>query len=249
VVLDDLGSHAKYMREISLLAGEVPGRESYPGDLFFQQARLLERGGRFNHELGCRSITILPVLETNIEDISNLVSTNLVSATDGHLFFSPLLHAEGQYPALVPEESVTRVGRKTQSRLVTQMSLKVQALLAEYERQKRYSQFGTQLSPETRRTLSRGEIMRVLLAQEQDVAIGPVTQVLLLAAVFTDLFEGKNAVFAKANRAALARAIDEGEKRPELEALITSAKRGTMSVEQFVKKMATAVPYLQTVCQ
>lgn len=245
IILDDLGSHAKYFREITLLSGQVPGRESYPGDMFYQQARLLERGGRFNESLGGGSITILPVLETNIEDLTNLVSTNLVSATDGHLFFSPLFHSEGHFPAVVPEQSITRVGRNTQNTLVKQLSIQINATIAQYERQRGYSQFGTQLSEETRRTIAQGEAMRVFLDQEPMSALSMETQIVLLTLVFTKLLDGKDTAFAKRNRDRLVQAIT-GD--PELESIVTSARRGSISMEQFIKKIDGVVPYLQTVC-
>lgn len=247
VVLDDLGSHAKYFREIALLSGRVPGRESYPGDMFYQQARLLERGGRFNKSIGGGSITILPVLETSIEDITNLVSTNLISATDGHLFFSPLFHAEGHFPAVVPEQSVTRVGHSTQSMLAKQLSIRANALIAQYERQQGYRQFGTQLSEQTKRTIARGESMRVLLDQEPMTALSTEVQIVLLTLVFTTLFDGKDNEFILSNRDRIIAAISNSGNT-ELESVVTSARRGNISFEQFQKKLETAVPYLQTLC-
>lgn len=247
VVLDDLGSHAKYFREIALLSGRVPGRESYPGDMFYQQARLLERGGRFNKGLGGGSITLLPMLETSIEDITNLVSTNLISATDGHLFFSPLFHAEGHFPAVVPEQSVTRVGHSTQSMLAKQLSIRANALIAQYERQQGYRQFGTQLSEQTKRTIARGESMRVLLDQEPMIALSTEVQIVLLTLVFTTLFDGKDTEFVSSNRNRIIAAISNSSGT-ELESVVTSARRGNISFEQFQKKLETVVPYLQTLC-
>lgn len=246
LVLDDLGSHAKYFREIALLAGEVPGRESYPGDMFFQQARLLERGGRFNKTLGSGSITILPVLETNIEDLTNLLSTNMVSATDGHLFFSPLYHSEGFFPAVVPKQSVTRVGHNTQSKLAKQLSIQVHALIADYERQRRYSQFGSQLSEETRRTIARGEILSILLDQEPSVTMALETQIVLLSLVFTTAFDERDADAVRRNRAALVEAI---QQHSAFKAVVTSAQRGDISLEQFLKKLTGIIPQLEVVWQ
>ena len=249
VVLDDLGTHARYLREIALLSGRVPGRESYPGDLFFQQASMLERGGRFNKTMGSGSITMLPVLETNIEDISSLVSTNIISATDGHLFFSPLRHAEGVFPAIIPDASVTRVGRKTQNTLTTQLSLRVQALLAEHERQQRYSQFGTQLSQKTRRIIARGQILRVLLSQEQMSAIPLEAQVVLLSLVFTTFFDDKDVAFATRFRRALTDAVMRADADPVAGPVVVSARRGSMSLDQFLRKLSEALPYFTAVCQ
>ncbi len=247
LVLDDLGSHAKYFREIALLSGRVPGRESYPGDMFYQQARLLERGGCFNKSLGGGSITILPVLETNIEDLTNLVSTNLVSATDGHLFFSPLFHAEGHFPAVVPEQSVTRVGHSTQSTLAKQLSIRINALIAQYERQRGYGQFGTQLSEQTQRLIARGKSVQVLLDQEPKVVLSIEVQVVLLTLVFTTMFDGKDVSFVLHNRDRLIAAISNSSDT-ELESVVSSARRGNISFDQFQKKLEIAVPHLQTLC-
>ncbi len=246
LVLDDLGSHAKYLREIALLSGRVPGRESYPGDMFYQQARILERGGYFNDTVGGGSITILPVLETNIEDISSLISTNLISATDGHLFFSPLLHSEGYFPAVLPEQSVTRVGHQTQSILATQLSIKVRSLLAEYERQRRYGQFGTQLSKETRDTIAQGKIMHTFLEQKPMASISLETQIILLSLVFTSLFREKEAMFAKRNHDALVTAIRTSKS---IEYLVTDAREGTILFDDFLKKLEKALPYFESICQ
>lgn len=248
VALDDLGSHAKYFREMTLLSGKVPGRESYPGDMFYQQARLLERGGRFNKTIGAGSITLFPVLETNIEDLTTLVSTNLVSATDGHLFFSPLFHAEGYFPAVVPEQSVTRVGHSTQSMLAKQLSIRVNTLIAQYERQRGYGQFGTQLSEETQRTIARGKSVRILLDQEPTATLSVEVQVVLLTLVFTTLFDGKGVSFVSYNRDKLVAALSNAGDT-ELASVVASARRGNISFEQFQKKLERVVPHLQTLCQ
>lgn len=246
LVLDDLGSHAKYLREVALLSGRIPGRESYPGDMFYEHARLLEKAGYFNKVIGAGSITILPVIETNIEDITNLVPTNLMSATDGHLFFSPLLHAEGYFPSVVPHQSVTRVGRQTQSNVVKQLSIRVQALLAEYERQRDYSRFGTQLSEETRKVIHQGELLNVFLRQEPMTSISYEAQIILPSLVFTSLFNGKDAPFAERNREALEGVIQNNKS---LQPIVTSIKRGTISFDQFLKKLEGVVPYFEAVCQ
>ncbi len=246
LILDDLGSHAKYLREIALLSGRVPGRESYPGDLFFQQARLLERGGYFNEKVGKGSITILPVLETSIEDISNLVSTNLISATDGHLFFSPLLRSEGYFPAIISDQSVTRVGRQTQSLLATQLSIRVQSLLAEYERQRRYGQFGAQLSKDTRDTITRGKLMYNFLAQEPMVSLPLEIQIVLLSLVFTTFFNEKEEVFAKRNRVAL---IDMLRNNESITYIMDDARKGTSALDKFLKKLESALPHFEFIWQ
>lgn len=245
VIIDDLGSHAKYAREIMLLSGKVPGRESYPGDMFFQQARLLERGGRFNKSVGGGSITLLPMLETNIEDLTNLVSTNLISATDGHLFFSSEAHAEGRFPAVIPIQSVTRVGRNTQNNLAKQLSINVHSLIAQYERQRGYSQFGTQLSEQTRKTIAHGEAMQVMLDQDPSTSLSVEMQLVLLGLVFTTLFDGRSTAMVKKCRDVFVKSLPTDS---ELEPILGSAKRGTISFDQFIRKLQSAVPHLATLC-
>ncbi len=246
LVLDDLGSHAKYLREIALLSGRVPGRESYPGDMFFQQARLLERGGYFNESAGGGSITILPVLETSIEDISSLVSTNLISATDGHLFFSPLLRSEGYFPSIISDQSVTRVGRQTQSTLATQLSIRVRSLLAEYERQRRYGQFGAQLSKETRDTITQGKIMHEFLGQEPMVSLSLEVQIVLLSLIFTTFFQKKETKSVKHNRQILIEAIRTNKS---IAYLVADARDGSSTLDKFLKKLESALPYFESIWQ
>lgn len=246
LILDDLAIHAKYFREIALLSGRVPGRESYPGDTFYAQAHLLERAGFFNKAHGGGSLTLLPVLETNIEEMTNLISTNLMSATDGHLFFSPVAHAEGYFPATEPRQSVTRVGRQTQSTLAKQLSTRVLSLLSDYEREKRYSQFGAQLSLEAQKTLLRGEIVNVFLRQEPMAAVSSEEQIMLLALVFTSFVEKKDAELIKGKRTALSGVI---AKDPSLQPLVDAARKGTVTLDAFLKKLEVSLASFETVCR
>lgn len=246
LILDDLAIHAKYFREIALLSGRVPGRESYPGDTFYAQAHLLERAGFFNKAHGGGSLTLLPVLETNIEEMTNLISTNLMSATDGHLFFSPVAHAEGYFPAVDARQSVTRVGRQTQSTLAKQLSIRVQALLAGYEREKRYSQFGAQLSAEARKTLLQGEIANLFLRQRPMTSVSTEEQVILLSLVFTPIFDGKELEFVERNRAALSEVLT---KDARVQPLIESARKGTMTFDEFLKKLKAGLAPFEAVCR
>jgi F0F1-type ATP synthase alpha subunit len=150
---------------------------------------------------------------------------------------------------MIPAQSVTRVGRRTQSTLATQLSIRAQALLAEQERQQRYSQFGTQLSQKTRRLITQGQVMRALLNQEQMTALSPEAQIVLLALVFTGLFDGKDAAFAAKNRRALVEAVARAPQNAAVAPVVESAQRGTISLEQFLKKLSGAVPYFAAVCR
>lgn len=246
LILDDLGTHAKYIREISLLSGRIPGRESYPGDIFYQHARLLERGGKFTKTVGGGSITILPLLETGIEDISSLVSTNLMAATDGHLFFSPERHAEGRFPAVVPSQSVTRVGRGAQSNLLKQLSIAVQSTLAEYEKQNSFVQFGTDLSEHARSVMARGRLLELFLRQEPYQSRTLTAQIILLALAFTPLFANRDLSFAQTNRERIVEAVAKSKSIAEL---VKTTERGTITLQQYLKRLESALPYFESICR
>ncbi|OGG02457.1 hypothetical protein A2W14_06135, partial [Candidatus Gottesmanbacteria bacterium RBG_16_37_8] len=158
MIFDDMGLHAKYLREIGLLSGRVPGRESYPADIFFAQSHLVERAGNFNANWGNASITLLPVIETDLENFTALIPTNIMSMTDGHILFSASLRSQGQYPSIEPDLSVTRVGHQTQRPLHKFLADKIRSLIADYHELERYGRFGSELTPETQRLLKLGMI-------------------------------------------------------------------------------------------
>ena len=246
LVLDDLGTHAKYLREIALLSGRIPGRESYPGDIFYQHAHLMERAGQFNKKHGSGSITLLPVLEIDIADTADLISTNLMAATDGHIFFSSSIHAEGYFPAIVAGQSVTRVGRQTQKKLQQDLSIRIQALLAEYEKQREFSRFGAQLSEETRNTIRKGELLEVLLEQEPSIHHPIPVQLVLLSLVFSIFCTTKSAETLRKNKQYIVAAIMENKKLSEL---YKTASRGNISLDQFIKRLDKEVAIFESVCQ
>lgn len=189
LVLDDLGVHAEYLREIALLAGRVPGRESYPGDIFYRHAHLMERAGRFNEKQGNGTITLFPVMETERGNYTNLIPTNLMASTDGHLMFSTDKQTEGVMPAISVTESVTRIGHHTQFGLQRDLATRLSSVIAEYPRHQEYSRFGTELSDRTRRILTQGAIIHDLLNQNGVGNLDIKTQILVMALVFTDLLE------------------------------------------------------------
>lgn len=188
VILDDLDSHAKYLREISLLEGRLPSTESYPGDIFYQHAHLMERSGHFLPEHGGGSITTLPVIQTEFKNFSDLIPTNLMACTDGHLAFLPNLRAEGVYPSISLEQSVTRVGRQAQTTLQKAITTKIQIILGSYRQQREYAEFSAELTAETQALLRQGELIEVLLQQPPYQGYSAPVQVILLALVFTSFF-------------------------------------------------------------
>ncbi|QQG41564.1 MAG: F0F1 ATP synthase subunit alpha [Candidatus Woesebacteria bacterium] len=157
VILDDLSTHAKYYREISLLGGKFPGRESYPGDIFYIHARLLERAGNFNINGRSASITALPVAETLGGDFTGYIQTNLASITDGHLFFDSELFLKGIRPAINFFLSVTRVGRQTQTPLLRNIGFEVLSFLKKHADYQRYLRFGAEINENLRKTVNDGD--------------------------------------------------------------------------------------------
>ncbi|MFC1647323.1 hypothetical protein ACFL1A_03490 [Patescibacteria group bacterium] len=200
LIHDDLATHAKYSREISLLAKRVPGRESYPADIFYQHSSVLERGGSYNEHYGGGAITLLPVIETNIENFTALIPTNVMSITDGHILFSANMRAQGLYPAIEADRSVTRVGRQTQMFIHKVLSDKIRSLMAEYQELERYSKFGAELSEETRLKIKRGRVSEELIRQEPLHPVSPGVQILFLTLVFTGYFDNAEIESVRANK-------------------------------------------------
>ena len=190
VMLDDLSTHARFYREIALLARKLPGRESYPGDVFFVHARLLERAGNFKVGDKEVSITCFPVAETLGNDIGGFIPTNLMSITDGHLFFDNKLYAEGRRPAINPYLSVTRVGKQTQSSLRRELTLKLLWYLSEYEQARRLSHLSAELPEETRKLLRLGQDLIELFNQYIGVSYKQEDELVLIGLVLLGFEKG-----------------------------------------------------------
>ncbi len=203
VILDDMGIHAKIYRELSLLGNRSPGRESYPGDIFYQHAKLLERAGRFTKEFGGGSITAMPVVEITMTDFTSFIPTNLMSITDGHLLFKSNLYNKNQRPAIDISLSVSRVGRQTQNVVNNLLSRRIRQTLAVGEERETLSRFSSELSPETQKVLRQKGLIEEIIRQENLSSIPLSIQSVLFAMVYTKFFEDKNDVFLKKHKAAL----------------------------------------------
>lgn len=244
LILDDLATHAKYLREIGLLAGRIPGRQSYPADIFFQHSRIVERAGNFNDHFGNGSITLLPVIETDIENFTNLIPTNVMSMTDGHILFSASLRAKGQYPAVEPDKSVTRVGRQTQKFLHKVLSDRVRSLLADYHELERYGRFGSELSMETQLKIKRGKVTEELLRQEPLSAIEPGVQILLLAFVFTGFFDVMDIESVRSKKSVILKALSEVEIFRSLQ-----NEFAKVTLDELITKLKLNQATLEAVCR
>lgn len=158
LIMDDLLTHAKFYREYSLLAQTFPGRDSYPADIFHIHARLLERAGNFAHpEYGERAITCLPIVETQEGDLTGYIVSNLMSITDGHLFFDTNVFAQGRRPAINIPLSVTRVGKQTQTQIEKDINRELGSLFSIYERVENLSHFGSEMTESVKSIFSTGD--------------------------------------------------------------------------------------------
>jgi F-type H+-transporting ATPase subunit alpha len=190
VVFDDLTQHARAYRELSLLLRRPPGREAYPGDIFYIHSRLLERSTHLREERGGGSLTALPIIETEAQNISAYIPTNLISITDGQIYLSPELFQLGVLPAVDVGRSVSRVGGKTQLTAYRTVASSLRLAYAQFEELEGFARFGTRLDEETRQTLEHGRRVRETFKQPQYEPIAVAEQIAILVAVNAGVFAG-----------------------------------------------------------
>ena len=183
IVYDDLTKHAINYRTLSLLLRRPPGREAYPGDVFYLHSRLLERSCQLNKKNKGGSITALPIIETQIGDISAYIPTNVISITDGQLFMVTSMFNAGQRPAIDPGLSVSRVGSSAQRSYVKQTASTLKLDLARYNELRSFSQFGSDLDDETKQILNHGERIMALIKQAPNKPYEEIAEVLILFAI------------------------------------------------------------------
>ncbi len=182
VVYDDLSKHAQSYREISLLLRRPPGREAYPGDVFYLHSRLLERAAKVKKELGGGSLTALPIIETQAGDLSAYIPTNVISITDGQIFLEADLFNQGVRPAINVGNSVSRVGGSAQIKAMRQVAGTLRLDLAQYRELAAFAQFGSDLDPATQRQLNRGKRLTEILKQPQYRPLSVEKQVAIIYA-------------------------------------------------------------------
>ena len=183
IVYDDLSKHAVAYREISLLLRRPPGREAYPGDVFYLHSRLLERACRLNKNYGGGSITALPIIETQAGDLSAYIPTNVISITDGQIFLETGLFNKGIRPAINAGLSVSRVGSSAQIKSMKKVSGKMKLAMAQYRELESFAQFGSDLDAETKKAINRGQRVVELMKQSQYAPIEVAKQVCSIYAV------------------------------------------------------------------
>jgi F-type H+-transporting ATPase subunit alpha len=189
IVYDDLTRHARAYRELSLLLRRPPGREAYPGDIFYIHSRLLERSTHLCERLGGGSLTALPIIETQAQDISAYIPTNLISITDGQIYLSPTLFHKGQLPAIDIGKSVSRVGGQTQFPAFRSIAGDLRLAHSQFEELETFARFSTRLDEDTRTTIEHGRRVRELLKQDERAPQRACEQIAVLKAVNASVFD------------------------------------------------------------
>jgi F-type H+-transporting ATPase subunit alpha len=193
LILDDLSTHAKFYRELSLLARRFPGRDSYPGDIFFTHSKLLERAGNFKHKtVGEVSITCLPVVEIVEGDFTGYISTNIMGITDGHIYLDANIYYQGIRPAVNIPLSVTRVGRQTLSKLSREINKELTSFLAKYDKLQNLSHFGQELTEDVKQTLHLGTIIYAFFNQPYQLTVPKNVQMIIISMILQNLIGNKD---------------------------------------------------------
>ncbi len=205
VILDDLSTHAKFYRELSLLARRFPGRDSYPGDIFYTHSKLLERAGNFKHPTaGEVSITCLPVIEIVEGDLTGYVSTNVMGITDGHIYFDSNIYYQGMRPAVNIPLSVTRVGRQTLEKLNREINKELTKFLSGYDKMQNLSHFGQELTADVKRAIRRGEMIYAFLNQPFQITIPITVQIVIISMIMQDILDTKASILKARDKLTLA---------------------------------------------
>lgn len=189
IIYDDLSKHAVAYRALSLLLRRSPGREAYPGDVFYLHSRLLERAARLSDELGGGSLTALPLIETQAGDVSAYIPTNVISITDGQIFLETELFHSGIMPAVNPGISVSRVGGNAQIKAMKKVAGSLKLAYSQYRELQAFAQFGSDLDADTKMRLAKGERIVEVLKQGRNSPVKVALQVAIIYAVINDMLE------------------------------------------------------------
>jgi F-type H+-transporting ATPase subunit alpha len=235
-IYDDLTKHAYAYRQMSLLLRRPPGREAYPGDVFYLHSRLLERAVKLNDDLGGGSLTALPVIETQAGDVSAYIPTNVISITDGQIFLEPKLFNSGVRPAINVGISVSRVGGNAQITPMRKVAGTLKLELSQYRELEAFSQFGSELDPETQQTLSRGERLVKVLNQPERHPMPVENQVVQIFAATNGYLDRINLDRVDKFLAGLVESVSGNE--PELMKTIAGGDWGDETQSQIDKTVA-----------
>jgi len=234
IIFDDLSKHAVAYRQMSLLLRRPPGREAYPGDVFYLHSRLLERAAKLNDDLGAGSLTALPIIETQAGDISAYIPTNVISITDGQIFLETNLFYQGIRPAISVGLSVSRVGGSAQTKAVKSVAGSLRLDLAQFRELASFAQFSTDLDPETKHRIERGQRLTELLKQKQYHPLSVAEQTASLMAATKGAFDAVPTEKIKDAQADLLSAL-ENDHQKVMKALNTGDKPTDEVIETVLK--------------
>ncbi len=236
LILDNLSTHAMYYREISILSRRFPGRDSYPGDIFYLHARLLERAGSFKTKNDIKSsITCFPVAQTVENDLSDFIVSNLISITDGHILFDTSEFGKGRRPAINIALSVTRLGRQTQSLLLQDLNRQLSSFLtSKYEKSLQLSHFGSELTDEIQQDLEVGNDMYGFFNQGMGVIVPIQPALLFTAMVWLDMFKGESLTKIVVYRDIFVRSYINDEK-------VSQLVNKTVDINSFKQLLVSAI--------
>jgi F-type H+-transporting ATPase subunit alpha len=189
IIYDDLSKHAVAYRQMALLLRRPPGREAYPGDVFYLHSRLLERSAKLSDDLGAGSLTALPIVETQAGDISAYIPTNVISITDGQIFMETNLFYQGVRPAISVGLSVSRVGSSAQTKATKSVAGSLRIELAQFRELAAFAQFGSDLDEDTKMRITRGQVLTEALKQKQYAPYSVAEQVIILLAATGGAFD------------------------------------------------------------
>ncbi|NMB43280.1 MAG: F0F1 ATP synthase subunit alpha, partial [Clostridiales bacterium] len=225
IIYDDLTKHAAAYRELSLLLKRPPGREAYPGDIFYLHSRLLERAGKVSPELGGGSITALPIIETQAGDISAYIPTNVISITDGQLFLESKLFYSGVRPAINPGLSVSRVGGSAQWNAMKKVSGTLRIQLANYRELESFVQFGSDLDSHSKRRLERGKRTVEVLKQNVHNLVNMPAQIVILYALSKGYMDDLTLEQVATMEAEIAQGLSLNEKGKEISKILDETQK------------------------
>ena len=247
IIYDDLSKHAVAYRALSLLIRRPPGREAYPGDVFYLHSRLLERAAKLSDDLGGGSLTALPIIETQAGDVSAYIPTNVISITDGQIFLETELFHSGIMPAVNPGISVSRVGGNAQIKAMKKVAGTLKLIYSQYRELQSFAQFGSDLDADTKARLAQGERIVEVLKQDKSQPVPVEKQVAILYAVVrgiltdvevTDIAEYEHGLYRRLDddpdgAAAMRRIRETGALDEEAETALKAAL--TAYTQEFIK--------------
>ncbi len=237
IIFDDLTKHAAAYRQMSLLLRRPPGREAYPGDVFYLHSRLLERAAKLSDDLGAGSMTALPIIETQAGDISAYIPTNVISITDGQIFLETDLFYQGIRPAISVGLSVSRVGGSAQTKAVKGVSGTLRLNLAQFRELAAFAQFGSDLDEETKNTINRGQRLTELLKQPQYQPLSVWQQTASLVVANEGIFDSVAVEKIKDAQSAILTELADHKEMAEL----NKGDKPTEKAIELIKKTATKV--------